>query len=106
MRRVRLACETHFRTQWLILAIGMFLVRPCRAELPPAAAGASPEQIATLIQELGSDRFSTRESASDRLARIGLPAFTALEEASHHADREIRFRAERILTLIRKHDLE
>ena len=65
-----------------------------------------PEQIATLVAELGHERFSKREAASDKLARIGLPAFAALEEASRHADREVRFRAQRILSVIRKNDLE
>src|SRR5262245_38530451 len=73
-------------------------------ELPPAKP--DPAQIDALVRDLGSERFAAREAASDRLARIGLPAFSALEEASRHSDREIRFRAERILTLIRKNDLE
>jgi hypothetical protein len=66
----------------------------------------NPHEITALIRDLGSDRFATREAASDHLARLGLPAFTALEEATRNPDREIRFRAERILTVIRKNDLE
>ena len=72
------------------------------AEGPQAA----PSDIAALIRDLGSERFAAREAASDQLARVGLPAFAALEEATRHSDREIRFRAERILTVIRKNDLE
>jgi hypothetical protein len=81
------------------------LARPAAADVT-APAKASPEQIAILIRELGHERFATRESASDRLARIGLPAFAALEEATRTGDREVRFRAERILNRIRKSDLE
>lgn len=76
------------------------------ADFPAGKAEADAAQIASLIRDLGSDRFQIREAASDRLARIGLPAFAALEEATRHTDREIRFRAERILILIRKNDLE
>lgn len=76
------------------------------ADVPMTGAHADAGLIEKLIRELGHERFSTREAASDRLARIGLPAFAALEEASRASDREVRFRAERILNLIRKNDLE
>ncbi len=89
----------------LTVALAFSALDAAAAE-PAAATKPGPEQIASLVRDLGSDRFSTREAASDRLARLGLPAFTALEEATRHTDREIRFRAERILTVIRKNDLE
>ena len=76
------------------------------ADAPTTSVKAEPQQIAKLVRELGHERFATREAASDRLARIGLPAFAALEEASRADDREVRFRAEQILNLIRKNDLE
>ena len=77
-----------------------------QAETPEPRAAAGEAQIAGLIRDLGSERFAAREAASDRLARIGLPALEALEQASRHADREIRFRAEQVLVLVRKNDLE
>jgi hypothetical protein len=73
---------------------------------PPAAASPPLEHIAQLISDLGSEEFNVREAASDELTRIGLPAFTALESASSHADREVRYRSQRILGLIREHDLK
>ena len=79
----------------------------CQASrLVAADAPLAPADLSGLIRDLGSDRFATREAASDRLSRVGLPAFAALEEATRHPDREIRFRAERILVVIRKNDLE
>lgn len=69
-------------------------------------AAAPADRIARLIAELGSDEFTTRESASAELARIGLPAFAALEGAARHPDREVRLRSERVLNLIRQHDQE
>ncbi|HMC11380.1 MAG TPA: hypothetical protein VKH44_08825, partial [Pirellulaceae bacterium] len=47
-----------------------------------------------------------RESASEELARIGLPAFAALETAVNHPDREVRYRSQRVLGIIRRHDNE
>jgi hypothetical protein len=98
---------------WTTLALSAALaassyVAPIAAadEISATAPSASAEQIAALIRQLGSDRFSAREAASDQLAQIGLPAFGALEEASRSRDREVRYRAERILTLIRRNDLE
>lgn len=93
------------RSKALILALASLLTGSA-VRVIQAASPATPDQIAGLIRELGSDRFATREAASDKLAQIGLPAFAALEEALRHADRETRFRAERVLTLIRKNDLE
>jgi HEAT repeat protein len=75
------------------------------AQEPPAAAPAA-EQLARLIADLGSEEFTVRESASESLTRIGLPAFAALEAAATHPDREVRYRSQRILGLIREHDLK
>jgi hypothetical protein len=80
----------------------------CLLALDAAAADKPPppEQIARLITDLGSEEFTTRESATEALTRIGLPAFAALEAAATHADREVRYRSQRILGLIREHDLK
>lgn len=72
----------------------------------PPASSSPPERISQLITDLGSEEFNVREAASDELTRIGLPAFTALESAASHADREVRYRSQRILGLIREHDLK
>lgn len=69
-------------------------------KLPPA------DHIARLIADLGSEEYTVRESASDELARIGLPAFSALETAANHPDREVRYRSQRVLGIIRKLDNE
>lgn len=74
--------------------------------------GASPKehtdvaQIQALIAQLGSPKFSARKAASEKLAQIGLPAFSALEEAARHTDREVRYRAEKVLAIVRQNDLE
>src|SRR5262245_45371624 len=70
------------------------------AVLPPA------DRVAQLIADLGSNAFSDREHASEELARIGLPAFSALEAALKHPDREVRLRSDRVLKLIKTHDTQ
>jgi hypothetical protein len=78
---------------------------------PPAFADASPDaqtgaaDVTSLIAQLGDAKFAVRKSAGEKLARIGLPAFQALEEATRDGDREIRYRAEKVLSVIRQNDL-
>jgi hypothetical protein len=63
-------------------------------------------RIASLVKQLGSEDFAEREAAGDELSRAGLAAFTALEAAAVHPDREVRYRAIRILGQIRELDLQ
>ncbi|MDX1947233.1 MAG: HEAT repeat domain-containing protein [Pirellulaceae bacterium] len=76
------------------------------AEAAPAKPSSDPAEIALLIKQLGSEEFTVREEATETLTKIGLPAFTALEAAATNPDREVRFRAVRILGTIRELDLQ
>lgn len=93
----------------LVLGLGLaWLVLPA-SEVSGAEGQAIKSDAATikqLIEGLGADEFSAREAATEQLSRIGLPAFKAVEEAVHHSDREVRYRAERILARIRQLDLQ
>lgn len=71
--------------------------------LPSEPIGTADVQ--RLIAQLGDAKFAARKSAADQLAKIGLPAYQALEDATHDGDREIRYRAEKLLSLIRQNDL-
>lgn len=62
--------------------------------------------VAALVRQLGDERFATRESATARLIQLGRPAKTALEEGRSHADREIRYRSTRILSIIAELDFQ
>lgn len=86
-------------------ALAMFVCSLAIAE-EPAPGPSAAERVTELIANLGSDEYALRESASDELARIGLPAFSALESAALHPDREVRFRSQRVLSLIRQHDVQ
>jgi hypothetical protein len=72
----------------------------------PAAGPGADRPLARWIEQLGSDDFATREAAGEQLLRAGSAALEALTEAAAHPDREIRFRAQRLLGLIQQHDLE
>jgi len=53
-----------------------------------------------LVQQLGDEQFSVRERAMTQLIEIGVPARAALVEGRRQADREIRYRCERILSIV------
>jgi len=59
-----------------------------------------------LVQDLGDEQFSLRERATSQLIEMGLPAREALEEGRQHADREIRYRCERILAIVEELDFQ
>ena len=88
------------------LLAGLFLLPAMLpAEEPPSRASGE-ERIAALILQLGNDEFTVRESASEELTQIGLPAFDALEAAAKNPDREIRYRSQRILGVVRQVDMQ
>ncbi len=59
-----------------------------------------------LVRQLGDEQFSVRESATEKLIKIGLSATKALEEGTKDADREIRYRSERVLSIVRELDFQ
>ncbi len=71
---------------------------PAAPPKPAAGPEASKAEIDTLIRDLGSADFETRERASRRLLEIGDPAKRALQKAMDDAPQmEARWRAEQIL---------
>jgi hypothetical protein len=83
----------------LVLAFGLgtLLVVPA-----PAAEKADPEQVAKLIEKMGSGDFEDREKATEQLDGIGVPALEALRKASKSEDPEVRRRAEELVAKIEK----
>ncbi len=85
------------------------------AALPGVSSGGEPNQgddvdvyaqTVELVQQLGDEHFSIRERATSQLIELGLPARQALEEGRQHADREIRYRCERILATVSELDFQ
>jgi RNA polymerase sigma factor (sigma-70 family) len=63
---------------------------------------ADAERIAKLIDQLGSDTFADRETASRELERLGAAALEALRQAAQSQDLETRRRAQALVTKIEK----
>lgn len=59
-----------------------------------------------LVGLLGDERYSVREKASELLISLGPVALPAVQEGTRAVDREIRYRCERILAVIRKSDFQ
>jgi WD40 repeat protein len=79
------------------LLVAFALILPAE---PPAPDGTA---IAKLIEQLGSDDFSERESAAKKLEEIGVPALEALRTAAAtHSDLEVRGRAKKLVAAIQK----
>lgn len=57
------------------------------------------------VIRLGHQQYSIREHAAEKLLRAGAVALPALERGSRHSDREIRFRCERILSVVRENEM-
>lgn len=80
-----------------------------RAAEPQAIAVANPElevEAKRLVERLGDEQFAVREQATHDLLRMGVPAHSSLEAGTRHLDREVRYRCQRILILVRQVDLE
>jgi hypothetical protein len=90
---------------YLVAAVLTAAAARLTAEDVPAAPP-NVDRISQLIAGLGSDEYTAREAASEELARIGLPALAALDAAAVHPDREVRYRSQRVLGLIRQHDIQ
>ena len=92
------------RTITVAILVALNGVAPAEDGKP--AKSATPERIAELVGQLGNDEFTIRETATEELTEIGLPAFAALEAAGKNPDREVRYRSLRILGLIRHQDMQ
>src|SRR5580765_5316061 len=94
-----------FKTSILVSALSGLAVAAWMpftfAPQSPKLALASQAEIKTLISDLGSIDYKTREKVSKRLVEIGLPALPALEVAEESSDLETRQRAAALVNRIR-----
>ena len=60
----------------------------------------------SLVQELGNGSFVIRKRAMNDLVKIGLPALAALEAGVDSPNREISYRCQRVLIVVRDLDLQ
>lgn len=68
----------------------------------PSVDRVAPQDIARLIEQLGSGNFAEREEANRKLDAIGAPALEALRKAAQSNDAEVRRRAEDLVKKIEK----
>ena len=91
------------RPLW-ILFVGIstsFFAAGSRAEDRVAAPGAAVAAERTLVDQLGDDSYTVRERAAAELLRRGFDSVPALEQGCKHIDREVRYRCERLLVVMR-----
>lgn len=95
----------HARSAWIWIVPA---VAGIAAPLPAddSRLDASEDRVALLIEQLGSDQFTIRETAMRQLIQLGEAAMPRLREVSSHDDREVRTRARKILEIVRRDDLE
>jgi hypothetical protein len=91
---------------WVLGMVGTLAVLPAQADDAPRDSAGLAADPAALVRQLGDERFALRESATMQLIQLGLPARKALEAGRTHADREIRYRAERILSIIDEQEFQ
>lgn len=70
------------------------------AREPDKSAPPTPDRVERLIDELGNEDYFVRERAQQELARIGIDAFDALNDAQDRHDLEIAERARYLLRLM------
>ena len=70
---------------------------PETAVKPRAASEPKLDELRPLVEQLGSEEFRVRETATEKLIVRGQPARKLLEAAAESDDAEVRLRARRIL---------
>jgi hypothetical protein len=73
---------------------------------PPTLPASSSSTAQELVKRLGDPRFSVRERATNELVLLGSDAIAALEAGCASSDREIRFRSQRVLEIVREYDFQ
>jgi hypothetical protein len=63
-------------------------------------------ELQALIDQLGDESFESRETAMQEIMAIGLAALPLVEENTAHDDPEVRYRCERLKTMLRDADLQ
>lgn len=72
----------------------------------PQGVVAPAHSPAQLVQQLGHPHFAARKQALDELVTWGVEAVEALEAGLRSPDREVRFRSQRALELVRAQDFQ
>lgn len=83
------------RTIWISLLCGAVLIPAC---LPgDERANVRQPKFAKLIEQLGANKFKTRQAAEQQLIKLGTAAIGPLRAASSHKSPEVRGRARQLV---------
>ncbi|MGA2440473.1 MAG: HEAT repeat domain-containing protein [Tepidisphaeraceae bacterium] len=86
---------------WAVMLLALTAVLRAQPNASTAPATAPSDDIAALIQQMGSDSYETRQHAQDELIKLGLAAKPALEQAARSDNSpEVRSRAAHALRQI------
>ena len=77
---------------------------PALPEAKSAGDGVTTAEVSALVEQLGSDDFTLRENASEKLAAVGLPAKSALLAGLKHSDPEVKRRCRLLLADVLEQD--
>ena len=96
------------RAAVLSVAVGVIFSVAIAGQAAVGVADDAPDDAAIkrLVGLLGDDQFQVREQATRDLLKAGPRALQQLEDGSRNIDREVRYRCQRILTLVREMELE
>lgn len=101
-------CKTN--TALLAFVVSLFPLSDDVNGQAPVAVRASvdsqTDELDALIQALGAGGFVERQKAMQRLIEIGGPSIPALQRAMESPNREVRFRAAKVLELVKDRDFE
>lgn len=95
---------------WLRMVAIVFVVAGIATANESGVSEDTSAEVATLIEQLGSDDYPEREQATRKLIELGVDALPAVEAALEHDDPEVRFRAasiaRQLLPMIKKQLLD
>ena len=92
-----------------MLALLLALSATANSQEPSAVGQINTEQseeVEKLILRLGAGGFVERQKAMQRLIEIGGPSIIGLQRAMESPNREVRFRAAKVLELVKDRDFE
>lgn len=92
------------KTPCVLLALGLGMSLSLPIPVRAAVEKVTPEQIAGLIERLGSNRFAERRQAQRLLDRVGAPALEALRKAVDSEDKEVSRLARELVARIEKRE--
>jgi hypothetical protein len=91
---------------YLVSVVALLFAGPARSSDTEETPQEVEKLAKELVRKLGNRDFRERESASRELTKLGVGALKVIEAGRNHSNPEIAARCERLISKIRKLDLE